>query len=763
MFKSVTMSALLFISTWTMAQQFTFTGKIIDSETQEPLFGALVTVEGTQIGTTTAEDGSFNLSWKRPNARLTFSFVGFESKLIDVSSANAINVKLIANVTLEEVIIQGVRAENTAPIAKSEINKKELEEIYNGEHPVFYLENTMPSILSFSESGTRINNYGSMRLRGISQERINMTINGIPLNDMIDHGVFFSNFTDVSNSFESVQVQRGVGTSSNGVSSYAGSINFETINLSQTEAGGKIQLGAGSFNSYRANAVVNTGLIDNKWAFHASYSKLSSDGYKRNTYTNANSFFFSGGYFGEKDLLKVNVFTAQAENGLGYAAIAKSILDDDPRTNDLNENDIDNFGQNFVQFQYSRALSGNSQLVSSFYYGGAGGDFFYTYPNGSGGLDQINYPLQNNHYGVTTNYIFDNENWSYNLGIHTYTFRRENREEITPDFGNPYYQEQSYKNEISAFGKVNYTAGKLTVFGDIQLRSMKLTIEPDYTFLSVADEGDIVKNWTFVNPKLGLNYAINDSFDAYVSFGRSGREPTKVDIFGGFNLNDDNFDIAKEDDGFNPEYVNDLEVGLNIHKAAFSGNINLFYMDFQDEIAPIGETIAFGVQRRRNIDESYRAGIEISGNVQLDNRLTFSPNITYMKSQIASFQFEGDTEVYTDKTPILSPEWIINTTFKYDISRNISVSSTMRYVSESFLELTNDPDLILPSYVVIDGRATLKFTSKSSFSIEVNNLLDAKYYTNGAPVDVDWDGTVDEPGYFVNAPMNIFGTLTLGF
>ncbi|MDZ7689611.1 MAG: TonB-dependent receptor plug domain-containing protein [Balneolaceae bacterium] len=231
------------------------------------------------------------------------------------------------------------------PIVQSIVRQRELEQVYNGEQPVFYLEDLTPAIFSYSESGTRLANYGSMRLRGMAQERINMTLNGVPLNDMIDHGVFFSNFTDISNSFESVQVQRGVGTSSNGVASYAGSINFESVNINDREKGGQVELGLGSFDSYRMNTSLSSGMINDKWSLYGSYSRILSDGYRYNTSTNAYSFFFSGGYFGEKDMIKINAFDARSKNGLGYSAVAKSDLQNDPRTNYLNENDKDDFGQ----------------------------------------------------------------------------------------------------------------------------------------------------------------------------------------------------------------------------------------------------------------------------------------------------------------------------------------------------------------------------------------------------------------------------------
>jgi iron complex outermembrane receptor protein len=215
---------------------------------------------------------------------------------------------------LEEVTISAVRAAEDAPVAQVTVNRKTIERQFFGQDGAFLLENLSPSLVSYSESGTGLSNYGQMRLRGIDQTRINITLNGVPLNDMIDQGVFFSNFVDFGNSVESVQIQRGVGTSSNGVSSYAGSINFESISLANAKPSAELQFTGGSFNTLRASAEVSTGLQENRTAFYARVSRIQSDGYRYNTSTAANSLFFSGAYFGKKHAFKFTGFAGQSQN-----------------------------------------------------------------------------------------------------------------------------------------------------------------------------------------------------------------------------------------------------------------------------------------------------------------------------------------------------------------------------------------------------------------------------------------------------------------
>ncbi len=738
--------------------QVTATGKVLDAETKEPLVGASVFIKNTTTGTSTNKDGEFSLSLPQKTGLITVSYVGYNS--VDLQPSTDMVVYLTPSVSLEQIIIKVVRADEAEPIAKSTIQRAKLEEVYRGEHPVFFLEELTPSIFSFSESGTKLANYGSMRLRGIGQERINFTLNGIPLNDMIDHGVFFSNFSDIGNSFESVQVQRGVGTSSNGAASYAGSINFESVNLEKRKQGGEIGLSAGSFHTYRLNANLSTGMIDNKWSFFGNYSKIYSDGYRYNTSTNAHSFFFSGGYFGEKDLIKLNVFDARSKNGLGYSAVAKSDLDTDPRTNYLNENDKDDFGQRLVQLQHTRRFDENQSLTTSAYYGGASGDFLFTYADSDTTFAQINFPLRNDHYGLITTYFYEAEDWNASIGAHAYIFDRTNEESNTPNFANPYYLETSSKKELSWFAKTEYSFDKLTVFSEAQVRIAALSIQPDYGFIGIAPEGDIEKNWTFINPKIGVNYKFDNQWSGYASIGRTGREPTKIDIFGGFNLGAANYAQARANT-FDPEYVNDYEAGLNYQSQKATIGVNLFYMDFQDEIAPIGEVLDFGVQKRDNISDSYRAGIELDWNTLPTNKLAYQGTLTYMKSEINSFT-DADGNTFQNKTPILSPQWIINNTVKVFPTDELTFSVSGNYVSESFLELSNDPSLVLPSYFVMDAAVNYE-TARFRFRLELNNIVDNTYYSSGTPVDVDFDGTIDEPGYFINAERNVMGTLTVKF
>ncbi len=744
--------------------QYVVRGKVTDDQ-QNPLIGATVIAQGTQFGTVTNVAGEYQLPLDRAPEALLVSYVGYRSQTIaldsDVQEAVQ-NIALHETASLEEVVIRAVRADAQAPVTQTTVEQETIESVYVGQDALFALERLTPSLLTYSESGTSLSNYGQLRLRGIDQTRVNITLNGVPLNDMIDQGVFFSNFTDFGNSIASVQVQRGVGTSTNGTSSYAGSINFESVNLQDSVPSVEVQLLGGSFDTYRASGEVKTGLLSNRTAFYGRFTRTASDGYRDNTSTRSYSFFFSGGYFGDKDMVKLTGFTGRSQNGLAYLPVALPDIQANPRTNYLSENDIDDFGQSMVQLQYTRFINSATSWTSTAYYGSAGGDFpvgFTTVDSTGEQFSQLNYPLFNDHYGLMSyvNYTSPSGQLELNGGIHGYTFRRENLESVLPDNANPYYEDRSRKDEFSAFAKASYQWQDLIFFGDLQLRTVSLQLTPDEGFLrqaaSIPD-----RSWTFFNPKVGVTYLLDQNTNFYASYGRSGREPTRFDLLGSTQINTANLTSVQDTDAVDAEYVNDFEAGVRWSTPRFRGQSNLFYMQFTDEIAPIGQAIPEDfVQLRKNVENSYRRGLEIESAYDLLPTLTATAQVTYMQSNIEAFQREGDDQVFEDVEPIISPEWMVRGGLQYQLEP-LMVGLSGRYVSESFLELTNQPGLKVPSFFVLDAQARIKLWKTHEFSLHVNNLLDERYYTFGQPVG---DGTV--PGYFVQAPLNAYAMLRLKF
>ncbi|MEL7002303.1 MAG: TonB-dependent receptor [Bacteroidota bacterium] len=758
-----TMSLCLAWTTMAMAQS-SINGEIRDKLTGEPLVGATIILKGTQEGATTDLNGQFSLTTSvSGQITLEASYVGYysNSKSLELSGSTSIDFSLESKILSEQIVVKGIRAEEKDPITQKTIDKKQIEEKYIGQEGAFLLERISPAIVSYSEAGTGVANYGQFRLRGIDQTRVNITLNGVPLNDMIDQGVFFSNFTDFGNSISSVQVQRGVGTSTNGTASYGGSVNFESVNLRDSVASAELQLLGGSFDTYRGSLEFKSGLIDDKFAAYGRFSQTYSNGYRDHSGVRAYSFFFSGAYFGEKDMLRFTGFTGRSQRDLAYTPVPIELIDQDPRTNLVSNNDIDDFGQQLLQVQYVRWFNPNFSLNSSIYYGGAGGDFPFGFDDGSGGFIQLNFPLFNDHYGLMSvlNYEDVQGRFNFSGGVHGYLFRRKNEESSFPQIRNITYSDRTNKDELSFFLKASKSINKFNFFADLQFRFVSLDLMPDQDFLSAPIDLE-VRNYEFVNPKVGVSYDFDRNNNLYFSYGRSGREPTRADILGTSTINDFNLPSIQNLDAVRPEYVNDFELGVRHQSERFTASANLYYMRFENEIAPIGVFIPeiFG-QLRTNISKSSRRGIEVDWLLKLNEKLNFRGDVAYLDGNIESFQPEGSTEVFEDREQIFAPNWTSNFELLWSSSSRTSMRLAGRYVSESFLELTNDPEFILPDFYTFDWQINYQLSKSFELSFLVNNIFDEEYFTFGTPADTDFDGINDTSAYLIQAPRSYYLTM----
>lgn len=767
MFKQILFLLFLFIVSTTQVWAQTVSGIVVDAQTEEVLAGASVLQTGTTNGTSTNSQGRFSLSLESGLEEITISFVGYRTQKIDVSEERIdLRIRLVSDENLVgEIVVLGTRAGEKDPVTQTTIELEEIEKPYAGQDPSVVLERLTPSIVSYSDAGADIGNYVQFRLRGIDQTRINTTLNGVPLNDMIDQGVFFSNFSDFSNSAQSIQVQRGVGASPNGTASYAGSVNFESINLNTVEPEFGLQLTAGSFDTYRVSGEVNTGKLDNDLAFYSRFTRTLSNGYKNNSGSDSYSFFFSGGHLGAKDIFKVTAFAGKTQNDQSYLPVLRADINNNPRTNNNDPNDTDDFEQELVQLQYSRQVNPELVFNTTVYYGGSRGEF----PFGLAPTNQLVFALQNDHYGFLADVDYTKDNLNLKAGTHAYTFNRENINYTSPNISNPDYQDETNKYEISFFTKANIAFGNLNVFGDIQVRSVQLEFLADQvlSFGGPVPPGMIgqTRNWVFFNPKVGVNYELNETSSVYVSFGRTGREPTRTDILQGDGSSINEFNVASvlDEDIVKAEYVNDLEAGFRYRDARLSFTANVFWLDFENEISLVGALANNSfVGIRQNIPNSYRRGFEFIGTAQVTDQLELSLNTTYMQTNVDRF-VNGTGQVFTDVEHIFAPELILNPGIRVIPNDKLSFGVNGRYVSESFIELANAPGFVLPSFFVLNSQVDINLSKNVSFSLLFNNIFDELYFTEGAVVDADFDGVVDGPGFRVQPPRNFYGQLKFRF
>lgn len=643
---------------------------------------------------------------------------------------------------LDEVVISSVRADKLVPVTESTLKSVSIESNYAGQELPVFLAKT-PSITWYSEGGNN-NGYSYMRLRGIDQTRINFTLNGVPLNEPEDQGAYFANYQDVLNSVKSLQIQRGVGTSSYGTTSFGGSINLESPSLREPS---KIeqQISYGSFNTQRVSTEFNSGVVNN-FSLYARYSQISSDGFRNNSGTKGKSFFMSGGYFDDKNMIKVVSFFGETQNEMSYLAASESDLKKDYTTNYLSKNENDHFNQAFANVQYTRILSENTNLLVSTYYNrltGSYGVFFDP--------DLLNFSLASNFTGVIANLQYDNGRINSNTGVHANTYNRTHTLQILPDIATNLYDNTGFKNEVSAFQKVSYLIQNITFYGDLQLRNVNFRYSPDAAVTSQYD--DIA--WTFFNPKFGVTVETSPNKLVYASVGKTSREPTRNDMFAGYdNLDESNYAEVGDFSRVKPETVTDVELGIKFGESRINIDANLYLMYFKNEIAAIGQLSYIGLPLRKNVPSSYRKGIEFTAETKLSSKLTSITNANLSRNRITEYTTDYDSKTYTDVQPLLTPEVVINQGLEYKLSEKFSVDLNGKYISQSFLDNTNNTTFTTPESLVFNGGTTVVFGKIFTLNLVANNITNQKYYMSGYVVG-------DEAHYFPIATRNYTATLKI--
>lgn len=630
----------------------------------------------------------------------------------------------IRQITLDEqVIVQGVRATAETPATFTTLQAKEFRFLNFGQEPSFLL-NRLPSVTNHADAGS-FSGYSYFRIRGIDQTRVNMTLDGVPLNEPEDQGAYFSNIPDLFSSINSVQIQRGVGTTANGTASYAGSINLESPQLNKPTSL-YLEGNAGSFNSWRSSLAFHSGM-KNKWAFYGRGSLLGSEGYKNHAAHQARSIFLSGGYFGTSHLLKMNFISGFQQNEMAWLGATRDQINENPRFNP-HENEDDQFNQNIMTLNHSWSIHNRSFLSTTAFYNHLQGNYdfdlnvFLGLPS-DGNL--FNYALEHHFSGIISNYHWANQWLDVNAGLNLNHFEREHIGSETN--AGRLYENTGQKQEASTYLKTNVALGKWLVYSDLQLRCTSFSYFGDVPLEPLQ--------WTFFNPKAGIQFTINPGHAIYYSIGKNSREPARNDIF----MGEDN--LPADENGqpvfaeIEPESLVDQELGYRLNLKNLEMTLNAFYMNFANEIVLNGAIGPTGLPLRENVARSYRTGLELFLNWNL-GLWTWQNSTTLMRASI----FQEDIEI----TPVLSPSFVTNQTLQYQIG-SINLLAEYRYQSKSFIDFANKH--------TIDGFSTLDFAvdyqvGKFTLNLRLNNLANRWYLTNGY---IAFDGT---PMFHVQAPFN---------
>nr|WP_299204013.1 TonB-dependent receptor [uncultured Brumimicrobium sp.] len=634
---------------------------------------------------------------------------------------------------LDEIIII-YQALKRTPVTFQNIYSKDIKQKSTGQEPSFLLSET-PSITNYSDAGNS-QGYSYYRLRGIDQTRINTTFDGMPMNEPEDQGAYFSNYPDILNSVSKIQIQRGVGTTKNGVASYGGSVQLFSPNLSDTTKT-TFGLGYGSFNRLRVFGKYNTG-IKNKKALYVRASHIYSDGYKYHSSNNSQSVFLSGGLFYDKSTWKLNVLAGHQQNEMAWIGVTDSLINIDRRINGNSKQEKDRFFQVLTQLQNHWQINQSSSLQSSVYYTFLKGNYDFDLNNFLGMASTIelyNYAVQSNFFGFFSNYTFSKNRFKLTTGLHGIIYNRQHTgsEKALGQL----YQNNGYKNEKSVFTKADYKFKWFMFFADFQYRYVNF----DYKGSVAMQKLD----WSFINPKAGLSAATNPNSTLYYSVGYTGREPTRNDMFGG------NDDLLADSSGkailFNtkPEYVLNHELGFRFQKSKINFGTNLYYMDFKNEIVLDGKFGPNGLALTNNVEQSFRTGIELSVNYKISRHFSLVNN--------SSFNYSRIKEQKETFNPILTPPVIINQEVVFS-KNNFTIALLGRYQHQSFIDFANEEKV--NGYFLLNSRASYSFKG-ILFSVFLNNITNTKYFNQGY---VDFDGS---KRYFVQAPTNFYASIQYSF
>jgi iron complex outermembrane recepter protein len=790
--------------------QFSVSGKITDQQTGQALSGATIAIENSY--STAVADAHGTYTFKNVKAGtyvIKVTYVGYKpaQKAIAVSAATTANFELAAaNFMGDEVTVKATRATANSATTFTNLSKKDLEKNNVGQD-LPYLLNQTPSVVISSDGGTGIG-YTGIRIRGSDGSRTNVTLNGIPLNDAEDQGAYFVDLPDLVSSVDNIQIQRGVGTSTNGAGAFGASINMQTTTRHDT---GYTQLDNtfGSFNTLKNTISVGTGLLNNHFTFDGRLSRIQSDGYIDRAASHLKSFFLSGAYYGEKTLIRANVFSGYEQTYQAWDGIPEDILKAGNRTyNELGleadgktyyPNQTDNYTQNYAQLLVDQQISSTLSFSGALHYT-KGFGYYEEYKNNASLTDYGITPvviggvtvgtsslvrqlwLNNDFYGLTYALHYQPEKaanftlgGAYNeyLGAH-YNNIQWTQQSTNINPGYEYSRNNAKKTDFNVFGKVDYTVNDVTLFADLQYRHV------NYSFLGFDKNLNNVQQQAsldFFNPKGGITYQLNAKSNVYASVSIANREPNRSDF-----VNSTPASRPKA------EHLTDYEAGYRLNTPIFKGGINGYYMNYTNQLVLTGALNDVGEATRVNVPDSYRLGVEFDGKVKICDQLSWAATAALSKNKISSFtsyyfNYDNNTNVPSNlaNTNIAySPSFVGSSEISWLPFKGAEAAFISKYVGMQYLDNTSntnptgfagsDPNSnrTIDSYFVNNVRLRYSFQTKAvkniGISLLVYNIFSEKYVTNGATYpDIESGQVVNYNYYFPQAPRNFFLSLSLGF
>jgi len=683
-----------------------------------PVANANVEVSG-QRSTTDAE-GRFAIDIAKGTYTVVVTRSGFQPVAMQAATDADIVITLRPGLA-ESIVVSGIRAEAKTPVTKSDVDRSTIQRDYYGQDIPLLLRDT-PSIDTYAEAGVGGSGYSYITLRGISPTRINFTLDGVPLADSEDMATYFADFPDLARSLQSIQVQRGVGTSTVGSPSFGGSINLESIAPSQ-EQSTSAEIGFGSFGTKTATVGYQSGALPGGYAFYTRLSADQSNGFRESSGYRAHNLFVSASKQNDNSQLRLTGFTAHEWTQQSFLAVDSDTLKENLRANPFGPNDRDSFGYDLAQLQYLRALSPSANVTASAYYQRG-----YGWYDLQSSLPEVvsRYGLDGLLIGSMVTLSTTHGPWSANYGLHVNNFRRDHTLDAIFVETHRDYANYGTKSEANAFAKFSYDAARWHLYSDTQLRTADFHYHGDVPIDPIR--------WTFFNPKLGARYDLTSTTGVYASAGLSRREPARSDLFGG----EDNASVSYDLHAVRPERVLDFEGGWDSRGPSSSIHANVYAMEFRNEIASTGELSPIGALLRRNVDRSYRRGIEFEYTWQAAPHLRLRGNANLSHNRIHTWtQFYdvyddagnitgSEPITFHDVNPVLTPSLIVNQTIEFTPSSKTTFGLTARHVGRSYLDNTNNGSFTAPSFTTFEASAGIALSHNMNIRVQINNLLNNK-------------------------------------
>ncbi len=680
---------------------------------------------------------------------------------------------------LNEVVVKAVRVNSESPVTFSNLTKEEISKRNLGQD-IPILMNYMPNVITTSDAGAGIG-YTGIRVRGSDATRVNVTINGIPYNDAESMGTYWVDLPDFSSSVENLQLQRGVGTSTNGAGAFGASINLLTDAINES-AFAQLNTSFGSFNTQKYNLKFSTGKLGDHFEIAGRLSKISSDGYVDRATSDLKSYFLQASYVDDNTLIKALAFGGFEETYQSWYGVDAETLETDRTFNYYTyDNQVDHYNQDHFQLIWSENYTERwSSNIALHYTWGRG--YYEQYEEDQDfedyGFEEINIGgetinttdlirrkwLDNDFYGTTFSLFYTNNNdfnltfggaWNKYEGDHfgeVIWARYASNSEIR----DRYYDNYGDKNDFNTFAKVKFAVAKnWNLFADMQIRTV------NYRASGVAS-GEINDSFFFFNPKAGITYNINTWNNLYFSYARANREPNRTDY---------------ENGDPKPETLNDFELGWRINKEKVNISSNLYYMRYKDQLVLTGELDDVGAPIRANVGDSYRLGLEIDANIFISKHFTIQPNLSLSTNKNLDINVSWDGELINlgETNIAFSPNIVFGSSFNYLPISDLQISLLSKYVGEQYMANLDNENSKLESYFVNDINVNYQIKFKKVLksivlNALINNIFNVEYVSNGYYYTYDdtWSVpgetiTLDGAGYYPQATRNFLIGATLLF